>query len=144
MPTRFKHALVIGASSGMGEALARRLAADGGRVAMVGRREDRLLEIGGQINEAAGDERALTTDGEPDVTLNGVTDWVYWEELWNRDSEGFWWSPEGDEIAFYHFDDSAVPVFVTELLINGDVVEIGIEGSFGTGAVHCFLDGALG
>jgi len=60
MPTRFKHALVIGASSGMGEALARRLAADGGRVAMVGRREDRLVEIAGQINTAAGDERALT------------------------------------------------------------------------------------
>ena len=25
--------------------------------------------------------------------LNGITDWVYWEEIWGRDSTGYWWSP---------------------------------------------------
>jgi NAD(P)-dependent dehydrogenase (short-subunit alcohol dehydrogenase family) len=43
----------------MGEALARRLAADGGRVALVARREDVLRGIADEINTAAGEERAL-------------------------------------------------------------------------------------
>jgi len=60
MSTPFKHALVIGASSGMGEAISRRLAADGCRVAMVARREDRLREIAGEINGGDGEDRVLT------------------------------------------------------------------------------------
>jgi short-subunit dehydrogenase len=60
MPRRFQHALVVGASSGIGEALARRLAADGGRVAMVARRQDRLREVADEINASAGEELALT------------------------------------------------------------------------------------
>ena len=55
--TNFSHALVVGASSGIGEALARRLAADGARVALVARREDELRRIMGEINDAAGEER---------------------------------------------------------------------------------------
>jgi short-subunit dehydrogenase len=55
----FEHALVIGASSGIGEALARRLAADGTRVAVVARREDELRRIMDEINDAAGGERAI-------------------------------------------------------------------------------------
>jgi len=57
---RFAHALVIGASSGIGEALARHLASEGTRVALVARRGERLAEIAGDINRAAGEERALT------------------------------------------------------------------------------------
>ncbi|MCH9647492.1 MAG: S9 family peptidase [Deltaproteobacteria bacterium] len=56
-------------------------------------------------------ERALTTDGEGDRILNGKTDWVYWEELWGRDSTGFWWSPDGKRIAFYRFDESEVEAY---------------------------------
>jgi short-subunit dehydrogenase len=55
----FRHALVVGASSGMGEALSRKLAAGGARVAMVARREEKLRDIAAAINEAAGEERAL-------------------------------------------------------------------------------------
>ena len=55
----FAHALVVGASSGIGEALARRLAADGARVALVARREDELRRIMQEINDAAGEERAV-------------------------------------------------------------------------------------
>jgi short-subunit dehydrogenase len=54
-----EHALVVGASSGIGEALARRLAADGARVALVARRENELRRIMDEINEAAGGERAV-------------------------------------------------------------------------------------
>ena len=56
---KFAHALVVGASSGIGEALARRLAADGARVALVARREDELRRIMEEINSAAGEERAI-------------------------------------------------------------------------------------
>ncbi len=55
----FAHSLVIGASSGIGEALARRLAAGGSRVALVARREDELRRITEEINKAAGEGRAI-------------------------------------------------------------------------------------
>lgn len=59
MATEFHHALVVGASSGIGEALARRLAADGALVAMVARRGDELDRIAGEINDLCGEERAF-------------------------------------------------------------------------------------
>ena len=54
-----KCALVIGASSGIGEGLARRLGREGYRVALLARREDRLNEIAAKINELAGTETAF-------------------------------------------------------------------------------------
>lgn len=55
----FEHALVIGASSGIGEAVARRLAASGARVALVARRRDELERITAEINAGPGGGRAL-------------------------------------------------------------------------------------
>jgi len=54
----FRHAVVIGASSGIGEALARRLAGAGCRVALLARRAERLASICEEINAEAGEQRA--------------------------------------------------------------------------------------
>ncbi len=43
--SRYRHAIVIGGSSGIGAALVRQLAADGVKVAAVARREDRLATV---------------------------------------------------------------------------------------------------
>jgi short-subunit dehydrogenase len=55
---QFRRAIVVGASSGMGEAIARQLAADGCRVALVARRADELARIAKEIDAAAGQARA--------------------------------------------------------------------------------------
>lgn len=51
---------------------------------------------------------ALTTDGS-DVIINGTFDWVYEEELGQRD--GFRWSPDGERIAYWQFDTEGTGVF---------------------------------
>ena len=57
------------------------------------------------------EERQLSHDGEPDVVFNGITDWVYWEEIWGRESTGFWWSDDACKIAYYHIDDREVSIY---------------------------------
>jgi len=62
MARTFRHAVVIGASSGIGEAIARKLGADGVRVALVARRRERLEAIAADIDAAAGEPRALVVE----------------------------------------------------------------------------------
>ena len=78
---------------------------DGGRVAFSRDADLWVLEI------ASGKETALTDDGRANEILNGKTDWVYWEEIWDRTANGLWWSPDGSRIAFYRFDDRDVPSY---------------------------------
>ena len=54
-----RKAIVIGASSGIGAALVRRLAAQGYTVAALARRERELNRLCGEVNQAAGQTRAL-------------------------------------------------------------------------------------
>jgi NADP-dependent 3-hydroxy acid dehydrogenase YdfG len=61
-------ALVTGASSGIGEATARVLAAAGAEVALVARRRERLERLAGEIGSAGG--RALVV--EADITAEGA------------------------------------------------------------------------
>jgi 3-oxoacyl-[acyl-carrier protein] reductase len=57
-----KTALVLGASSGLGAAIARTLAAEGCRVAVAARRTDRLTALVAEIESAGGQALALTWD----------------------------------------------------------------------------------
>lgn len=56
--------------------------------------------------------KKLTTDGT-NVIMNGYASWVYFEEILGRSSryKAFWWSPDSEQIAYYKFDDSNVPMF---------------------------------
>ncbi len=60
-------------------------------------------------NLTSGEVVQITTDGKPNEIINGTTDWVYEEEL--GFVKGFEWSPDGQRIAFYRFDERAVPEF---------------------------------
>lgn len=51
----------------------------------------------------------ITHTGNTSV-FNGVTDWVYEEEVFG-DSLALWWSPNSEKIAFLSFDETAVDEF---------------------------------
>ena len=57
-----KVAVITGASSGLGEATARLLCAQGASVAMGARRADRLQSLAKELNSSGGNAFAVTTD----------------------------------------------------------------------------------
>ncbi|MGB0423807.1 MAG: S9 family peptidase, partial [Flavobacteriales bacterium] len=63
------------------------------------------------------EEAQVTFDGKNNQIINGATDWVYEEEF--GFSKGFYWSPKGDRIAYYKFDESAVKEF--QMATYGDL-----------------------
>lgn len=74
---------------------------------------------------AAKKEVRLTFDAT-DKIYNGWASWVYMEEILGRASRyaAFWWSPDGNKIAYLRTDDSEVPVFTLNRLDEAD----GIHG----------------
>jgi dipeptidyl-peptidase-4 len=83
--------------------VAARLSPDGNRAAFVRRNNLYVLDL------ASGAEIALTRDGSATV-LNGTLSGVYWEESFDHEDAGYWWSPDSTAIAFLRSDESAVSV----------------------------------
>src|SRR5262249_43146493 len=55
-------------------------------------------------------ERALTTDGTA-LVFNGKADWVYFEEVFDRNRRAYWWSPDSRHIVFLPPADAPVHKF---------------------------------
>jgi dipeptidyl-peptidase 4 len=55
---------------------------------------------------ASGKTTAITTDGKWNHIINGNCDWVYEEEF--EFSKAYEWSPQGNYLAYYKFDESKV------------------------------------
>ncbi|MHB1425570.1 MAG: DPP IV N-terminal domain-containing protein [Gemmataceae bacterium] len=62
------------------------------------------------VDIATQTEHALTADGS-DVIFNAKMDWVYLEEIGNRVSNAYWWSPDSSHVAFARYDDTPVHKF---------------------------------
>ncbi|WP_158728472.1 S9 family peptidase [Flavobacterium sp. I-STPA6A] len=52
---------------------------------------------------------AITTDGQKNSIINGITDWVYEEEF--AFVKAFDWSTDSKKVAYIRFDESKVPEF---------------------------------
>lgn len=51
----------------------------------------------------------ITSTGEENVIYNGITDWVYEEEVFGAYS-ALWWSPNNTFLAYAQFNDTGVPL----------------------------------
>ncbi|OKI24462.1 SDR family oxidoreductase [Streptomyces sp. CB03911] len=69
-------AVVTGAASGMGEATARLLAANGARVALLARRADRLDDLAAKIGADGGQALAVTVDVTDQASVDAAADHV--------------------------------------------------------------------
>jgi dipeptidyl aminopeptidase/acylaminoacyl peptidase len=61
------------------------------------------------VDVATQNERRLTTGGRGDLR-HAHADWVYFEEIFNRRWQTFWWSPDSRRLAFMEFDSSGEPL----------------------------------
>ncbi|MCX6255379.1 MAG: DPP IV N-terminal domain-containing protein [Bacteroidia bacterium] len=75
-------------------------------------------------------EIRLTFDAT-DRIYNGYSSWVYYEEILGRPSHyaAFWWSPDGNKIAYLRTDETDVPVFTLNRLDEADGIHGLIEAT---------------
>lgn len=60
-------------------------------------------------NEPNSTSQRITWTGKENVISNGITDWVYEEEIFSAYS-ALWWSPKGTFLAYAQFNDTEVPL----------------------------------
>lgn len=92
---------VLGAGAGPEEHLS--FAPDGRRIAWVRGNDLWVYEV------ASRQQLRLTDDGSATV-FNGTLDWVYREELADREGRAYVWSDDGSAIAWLRLDDGDLPV----------------------------------
>jgi dipeptidyl-peptidase-4 len=63
----------------------------------------------------------VTTDGQKNKIINGMSDWVYEEEF--GFTRAFYWSPDGSKLVYIKFDETEVPEFTMQLF-NDDTYPI--------------------
>jgi len=80
---------------------------DAKKVAYVSENNLHILDL------ESGEVTQVTTDGKNNAIINGAVDWVYEEEF--SMARGFEWSPNGNYIAYYRFDESGVKEFSMEV-----------------------------
>ena len=78
-----------------------RLSPDGKKVAFVRGNDLWVYDVASKA------EARLTSDGSATV-LNGALSWVYWEEVFNHEDAGYWWSDDSTAIAFLRTDEAGV------------------------------------
>lgn len=61
------------------------------------------------VDLETGEETQITEDGVFNKVINGAADWVYEEEF--GFAKAWFWSPDGNRIAFYRFDEERVQEF---------------------------------
>jgi dipeptidyl-peptidase-4 len=72
---------------------------------------DRNLWVG---DTSGANAVAITTDGSAERRIKyGTASWVYGEEL--DQVTAMWWSPGGDRLGYYRFDESGVPDYYLQL-----------------------------
>jgi len=76
-----------------------------------------LFENNLYIKDLAADKTTqVTMDGKINSIINGGMDWVYEEEF--ALTQGYQWAPDGQRLAFYRFDESAVKEFTLQMYYN--------------------------
>jgi dipeptidyl-peptidase-4 len=68
-------------------------------------------------NLATGDVKQITSDGQKNSIINGITDWVYEEEF--AFVRAFDWNSDGSKLAFIRFDETEVPRFSMDVYGQG-------------------------
>lgn len=75
------------------------------------------------VDVATQHERALTTGGG-ELLRHGKADWVYYEEVFNRVQQTYWWSPDSSRIVYYEIDSTPIKQYtIVNDIPEGQAVE---------------------